>query len=363
MKKFFVFASVLAGLMLQSCDKSNDPLLVDENGSTYFAPELKKEAFRQDSLALVDFYWATEGDGWFHRNGWLSKTTNLKDWQGVKLDIVDGQLRVVALNLGGNKLDGSIPKELGQLTALKELRLHWNKDLKGSIPEELYNLKQLKVLSLGFTALQGELSPKIGQLTQLDTLNLRTSPWDLDPLKRAEAGKDTFVKNPTVLTGSLPKELGLLKNLRYLNLGRQGFTGALPKEVGEMTALTYLDVVTNKLSGELPESLTKLKNLRTLNLGHNAIEGEIPASIGELSQLETLNLRNNKLSGAIPSSLGKLQKVWKHKNYLQNHCNLPKNFSLYSICFRLGQRRFQKCAFHDHRLFDSYQTPLDDSLE
>ncbi len=311
MKKFFLFASVLAGLTLQSCDKNNNPLLLEDGNSKFFAQELKKEAFKQDSLALVDFYWATEGDGWFRRNGWLSKSTELKDWRGVKLDIVDGQLRVVALNLGGNKLDGSIPKEIAKLTALKELRLHWNKDLKGSIPEELYQLKQLRVLSLGFTALQGELSSKIGQLSLLDTLNLRTSPWDLDPLKRAEAGKNTFVKNPTVLTGSLPKELGQLKNLRYLNLGRQGFSGALPQEIGELTALTYLNIVTNKLSGELPESLGKLKNLRTLSLGHNELEGAIPASIGELTQLETLNLRNNKLSGAIPTSLGKLQKVWK----------------------------------------------------
>ncbi len=311
MKKFFLFSTVLAGLMLQSCDKSNNPRLTNEESPIHFAQDLKKEAFKQDSLALVDFYWATEGDGWSRRNGWLSTSKELKDWRGVELDIVDGQLRVVALNLGGNKLDGSIPKEIAKLTALKELRLDWNKDLKGSIPEELYKLKELKVLSLGFTALQGELSPKIAQLSQLDTLNLRTSPWDLAPLKQAEAGKSTFVKNPTVLTGALPKEIGQLKSLRYLNLGRQGFSGALPEEIGELTALTHLDIVTNKLSGRLPESLSKLKNLRVLNLGHNAIEGEIPSSIGELVQLETLNLRNNKLSGTIPSSLVKLQKVWK----------------------------------------------------
>ncbi len=311
MKRFFVLSSVLLALMLQSCDKSSDLSLIDAEETITFSQELKKEAFKQDSLALVEFYWATEGDGWKHRNAWLSQTKELKDWRGVELDIVDGQLRVVALNLGGNKLDGSIPKEIGKLTALKELRLQWNEDLEGTIPEELYNLKQLRVLSLGYTALQGELSPKIGALSQLDTLNLYTSPWDLHPLKLAEAGESTFVKNTTVLRGSLPKELGQLKNLRYLNLGRQGFSGALPEELGQMTALTYLNVATNKLSGELPKSLFKLKGLRYLNLGHNELEGEIAPEIGALTELETLKLHNNKLSGTIPSSLGNLQKLWK----------------------------------------------------
>ena len=52
-----------------------------------------------------------------------------------------------AFSLGGNQLSGTIPPELGDLTALASLDLEGNQ-LSGTIPTELGNLTALTSLSL-----------------------------------------------------------------------------------------------------------------------------------------------------------------------------------------------------------------------
>jgi Leucine-rich repeat (LRR) protein len=40
--------------------------------------------------------------------------------------------------------------------------------------------------------------------------------------------------------GSVPKEIGMLKNLTELNLGANKLTGPIPSEIGDMTKITKI---------------------------------------------------------------------------------------------------------------------------
>ena len=54
-----------------------------------------------------------------------------------------------------NQLTGQIPKELGELTALRELRLNENR-LSGTIPPELGQLVKLVVICLEQNQFRGD---------------------------------------------------------------------------------------------------------------------------------------------------------------------------------------------------------------
>ena len=82
--------------------------------------------------ALVALYNSTDGGNWTNNTGWLLSDDHCS-WSGV--DCLGGG-RVTTVNLDSNNLTGSIPAELGNLTALFNLGLHGNK-LTGSIPAEL----------------------------------------------------------------------------------------------------------------------------------------------------------------------------------------------------------------------------------
>ena len=95
-----------------------------------------------DRAALVALYNATDGPNWSTSANWLSDRP-LGEWYGVT---TDGNGRISILILDENNLSGQIPSELGNLTNLKDMRLHEN-NLSGQIPSELGNLTSLENLS------------------------------------------------------------------------------------------------------------------------------------------------------------------------------------------------------------------------
>ena len=84
--------------------------------------------------ALAALYEATSGSAWRNRDNWLTDAP-LGRWYGVE---VDHSGRVIGLDLSRNGLNGSIPAELANLTALEYLRLSDNR-LSGAIPPNSAN--------------------------------------------------------------------------------------------------------------------------------------------------------------------------------------------------------------------------------
>lgn len=258
---------------------------------------------QSDSLALVALYRATNGDAWSRHDNWLRDGKAISTWYGVQTELVDGKERVTGVRLGGNKLSGELPKEIGYLTALKSLMLSDNYKLGGTIPEELYNLKDLKVWKMRFTDMHGTLSSKIGNLTAIDTLDLWGAPWDLT--QNGFIPKD----EKSLLSGEIPAEIGNLTQARYIVLGRNKFTGNIPSEIGNLANLRYLDIARCKLSGALPTSFGQLKKLETLFVAGNELSGNLPEEMGEMTELMELYANENQLTGTVPASFANLHKL------------------------------------------------------
>ncbi len=231
----------------------------------------------RDSLALVALYNSTDGPNW--TNTWDLQQP-MDTWYGVKINL---EGCVDELQLFDNKLNGTVPSELGQLSNLSLLYLGKN-PIIGEIPSELGNLSNLIELNLSVNHLTGEIPSELGQLSNLASLTL--------------TGNE--------LTGKIPSELGQLSNLASLTLAGNELTGKIPPELGQLANLTSLSLHVNQLAGEIPSELGQLQNLTRLQLYNNQLTGEIPSELGLLSKLTTLELENNLLGGLIPPALGLL---------------------------------------------------------
>ncbi|KAH9758014.1 Somatic embryogenesis receptor kinase 2 [Citrus sinensis] len=104
------------------------------------------------------------------------------------------------------------------------------------------------------------------------------------------------------LSGQLVSQLGLLKNLQYLELYSNNITGPIPSDLGNLTSLVSLDLYLNSFTGPIPDTLGKLSKLRFLRLNNNSLSGPIPMSLTNISSLQVLDLSNNRLSGVVPDN-------------------------------------------------------------
>lgn len=253
-----------------------------------------------DCEALVALYTSTNGTSWSMQTRWLQNDT-VCNWHGVncKAGRVDG------LVLNNNGLNGTLPAQIGGLTALTELYLSGNQ-LSGTIPTQIGQLARLERLYLSGNQLSGTIPDSIGDLSSLvlfyvDNNQLSGAlPTTIDGMALVEY----FHANNNQLTGSIPTQIGALTRLRGLHLNNNQLTGAIPSEIVQLTQLEYLQLQENQLSGTIPADIGQLTGLINLLLHENQLSGAIPASIERLSALQYLNLRNNQLEGALPAALG-----------------------------------------------------------
>ncbi|KAG4999546.1 hypothetical protein JHK87_020618 [Glycine soja] len=102
------------------------------------------------------------------------------------------------------------------------------------------------------------------------------------------------------LSGKLVPELGQLPNLQYLELYSNNITGEIPVELGNLTNLVSLDLYMNKITGPIPDELANLNQLQSLRLNDNSLLGNIPVGLTTINSLQVLDLSNNNLTGDVP---------------------------------------------------------------
>ena len=238
--------------------------LWDASEWTEVSPDTSVPA-HPDSAALAALYNAANGANWQRRTNWLSSRP-MGEWRGVSTNSLG---RVNDLSLSWNRLSGTIPAELGDLTFLSSLYLYGNQ-LSGAIPSELGNLSHLIYLELNHNRLSGQIPSELGSLSKLERLWLQSNQ----------------------LNGVIPSELGGLTNLEKLNLAGNQLSGSIPEELGNLTNLTSLGLSNNQLSGSIPAELENLTNLTHLYLAGNQLTGCIPAGLRDVANhdLDTLGL-------------------------------------------------------------------------
>lgn len=239
---------------------------------------------------------------------------------------------------------GSIPTELGNLTALRVLDLHGNQlvltipksfqrlqnlqlfdlshnSLSGAIPE--LKLPKLRILDLGYNALHGQIPEGFSQCGSLLKMDLSRNR----------------------LTKQIPDSIGKLANLILLDLSHNLLMGPLPVTLRKMHALKALILNSNSMQeltvpneiftglnnlimlvlsdmglvGPVPDSIGYLPSLRVLRLDRNKFNGSIPESFKNLKNISELSVSSNKLTGPVP--FGK-EMVWKLGKKLRVHNNL-----------------------------------------
>ncbi|CDP20683.1 unnamed protein product [Coffea canephora] len=157
----------------------------------------------------------------------------------------------------------------------------------------------------------------------------------------------------------IPTYLGLLKDLRYLNLSDAGFVGEVPHHLGNLSHLRYLDIdlegcrlvvphllyvnftslsslklsFNQFLNPTLPPWLRNLTGLQDLGLGANNLDDKVHdtfrqmtslvnldlggnhfdtstlRSICNISSLTSLDMSDNELQGSIPSEIGQFPQL------------------------------------------------------
>jgi len=137
------------------------------------------------------------------------------------------------------------------------------------------------------------------------------------------------------LSGTIPSDIGKLKNLTYLALFNNKLIGEIPKEIGNLTKLNYLDLFNNKLEGEIPKEIGNLINLTFLSLSSNQLSGTIPLEINKLQNLTHLNLNDNNLEGEISIKLDLLEELNLSNNRLDKITD--------AICGIIDKKKLKYC--------------------
>ena len=330
----------------------------------------------RDRAALVALYNATSGPNWANNSNWLSDAP-LGEWYGVTT-IANG--RVFQLSLSDNRLRGTIPANLQDLTRLRSLDLAIN-HLTGPIPTGLGNLSQMDWLRLEGNLLSGPIPASLGNLSKLRGLHLGSNQ----------------------LTGPIPLELAHLESLEYLRISSNQLTGTIAEELATLANLRQIALAGNRLTGCIPQGMRSVQSndFSTLNLpfcgpavgpaqksseedrkvlvaiynstngpswtnslnwlsgaplgewfgvvtntdgevveldlGGNNLSGRIPSGLTQLNSLKRLLLDHNDLSGTIPPELGNLSSLERLEiNYTPVTGRIPPELGNLSNLTRLA---------------------------
>ncbi|KAI9154477.1 hypothetical protein LWI28_026883 [Acer negundo] len=177
---------------------------------------LDSAKIESDRLALLDFKSRIAQDPLQIMSSW-NDSTSFCNWIGVECSPVDG--RVAILNLESQKLVGSIPPSLGNLTCLTGFNLRHN-NFRGQIPEEIGRIQGLQDLNLSHNYFGGEIPMNLTHCTGLKALDVRYNE----------------------LVGRIPDCLSSLLQLEFLRLGGNYLTGIIPAWIGNFSSLKALSL-------------------------------------------------------------------------------------------------------------------------
>lgn len=191
------------------------------------------------------------------------------------------------------------------LTKLEKLALSGN--ITGTIPDEIYNFKNLKNISLGNSNLTGGFSSRLSELVNLEEINLHANP-NFGGIIPAQIGNLLLLKHLDLsgsgITGGIPSSFVNLVNLEIVDISRNRIEGEIPTEIGNLKKLTLLWLQINSLTGNIPSSMGNMPKLGQLVLSYNQLEGTVPTSFQSLSDLNFLSLDSNQLSNTFPDLSG-----------------------------------------------------------
>lgn len=218
-------------------------------------------------------------------------------------DFLRSQDELIYLHLGRNRIQGQIPKWLGDIghKTLSILILRNNLFIGFEQSWELSLLTKLQWLELDSNKLEGQLPipppSLIGYSISNNSLTGEIVP-SLCNLRSLGFLDLSYNK----LSGMFPNCLGdFSDSLLVLNLSNNFFHGRIPQAFRDESNLRMIDLSHNQLEGQLPRSLTNCRMMEILDLSYNRISDRFPFWLANLPELQVLILRSNQFFGSIKS--------------------------------------------------------------
>ena len=165
-----------------------------------------------------------------------SNVTRLRLGDCAMMGTVPTQIgRLTALNqldTNYNFMSGTLPTEMGLLTDLGSLFVSANRFISGTIPTEVGNLRWLKAMGIQENMLSGSLPTELGHLRFVDNASSEWEgrPGDWPVLTTAQNGMRLFGNS---ISGHLPTQLALLTQapLKLFYAHRNAISGTFPEEI------------------------------------------------------------------------------------------------------------------------------------
>lgn len=273
---------------------------------------------KREREALIAIYKALDGDNWDYNDNWCSDKP-LSEWKGVGVE--NGYvtyLEIIDKCDIGQRV--SLPEEICKLKKLKCLRLRCTEI--DEIPSTISQLPLIEFYARDNVYLTLEdVKPifKIRDISRFIMMNDNHDIYELSDCYQSPSSLPDEIfelaelKNLTLvgcnLSGEIPEKIGQLTNLEHLefyNVWESYMYGAIPKSIGNLKKLSILRLFNLHLSGGIPDEIYTLNNLLALAIDYCYMGGELSEKIGDLINLQSLNLRQANLTGSLPKSLVKL---------------------------------------------------------
>ncbi|MDZ7878554.1 MAG: gliding motility-associated C-terminal domain-containing protein [Saprospiraceae bacterium] len=213
----------------------------------------------------------------------LSTLTGLEEFdsEGNDVQFLSGTLPDMSnfrnlnyFRLRKSKITGGVPASFGKLKNLSVFVVIQNPELRGIIPPEMGNMRELGVLHLYENNLTGTIPTQLGNLKKLYEVDIHTNNF----------------------SGTLPTGFGTCDSLRHFFADDCGLTGrdAQIDFMFRLPKIQYLGLSGNKFTGTIPKvPATPVNyNLSFINLNSNQFDSLPPLS----SQRFYLSVKNNKLT-------------------------------------------------------------------
>jgi len=212
------------------------------------------------------------------------------------------------VSLSGNPLQNH--KDLFRLTDLQTLILD-NTDFSGTLPLEVQQLSNLRLLNLSYNKLLGQLTNRFQTMFHLKELFLNGNQFNSTLDEILNCGNcirtlNTFESLRNPLTGSIPERLFDFSVLSRFAVRHSKLTGTIPSGFGRLSALTHLDLQRNNYFSEnnvLPSEIGNLMNLEELWVSESEVNGTVPQEFSNLSSLKSLRIARTRQMGSIAKEI------------------------------------------------------------
>ncbi|KAF3558161.1 hypothetical protein F2Q69_00017154 [Brassica cretica] len=202
----------------------------------------------------------------------------------------------ISKNLAVLRLSGCGISEFPNILKILEINVSGNK-IKGKVPEWLWKLPRLNTLYVSnnsFNGLEGPVDVLIN--SSVKNLFMEQNRFE-GAIPALPLSINIFEAPYNRFTGSIPLSICNCRSLTDLWLSYNNLTGPIPQCLSN---LTFVNLRKNSLEGSVPDAFYKNASLQTLDVGHNRLTGKLPRSLKNCSSLEFLVADHNRIKDKFP---------------------------------------------------------------